>query len=140
VTFFIDNCLPPKWATALDALFSSDGYHFVALRDKFKPDTEDTVWLPMLAAETTEWVVITSDEKIAKRPQEIVVWQRSGLPTFFLKGWEKHDFHKMHAAIVRRVPEFVDHIRTMGGNLGFRVPITGGIVPFYRRLPTPPAR
>ena len=85
--FFIDNCLPPRVARSLHGFVQDQGHLVVHLRDRFPPDTPDEDWIAALAQEG-EWVVITADQNINKKPVQRMAWQDSGLTGFFLKkGW-----------------------------------------------------
>jgi len=53
------------------------------LREKFKPDTPDITWLDQLGKEGN-WIIVSGDLRISKRPQERDVWKASRLPTIFM--------------------------------------------------------
>lgn len=85
--FFVDNNLAPAIARALDALGSYDGHHVHHLRDRFPPGIVDAAWLGQLGEEG-DWVILSGDYRITKRPHERRAWLDSGLTAFFLaKGW-----------------------------------------------------
>ncbi len=78
--FFLDNCLPPRWAEALAALSGSEVTH---LRKKFAVDTADVDWLRQLSHEDG-WTIISGDQRITKSIHEREAWLSSGLTAFFL--------------------------------------------------------
>lgn len=85
--FFVDNCLAPRIARMLHGYFEADGHSVAHLKDKFAPNTPDEEWIATLADEG-DWVVISADNHITKKPILRDLWHRAGLTGFFLKkGW-----------------------------------------------------
>ena len=119
--FFLDNCLPPQWAKALNALCEPDGHSVQHLRDKFEPNTPDELWLGKLAAEGG-WTIISADKRIKKVPHEREVWRESGLTAFFLKGWNDLSLWEQSWRIVRWWPHILHVAERPGATLGFLVP------------------
>lgn len=77
-TFFIDRCLGKKLATVL-----RDQGHTVELHDShFAKDAKDVDWLP--AVGQRGWVVLTKDERIAKRLLERLAVASAGVKMFVL--------------------------------------------------------
>ena len=77
-TFFIDRCLGKKLATVLRA----QG-HTVELHDShFAKDAKDVDWLPTVGQ--WGWVVLTKDERIAKRFLERLAVASAGVKMFVL--------------------------------------------------------
>lgn len=73
--------------SAMVQAHNGDSYVAVPLRDKFPPDTPDTVWLHALAKES-DWIIISGDERIKHVPAERKAWLDSRHIIFFLaKGW-----------------------------------------------------
>lgn len=56
----------------------------VAHRDRFTQGTDDTEWLTALRAQRSEWVVLTKDKQIRKRPLELQALMHAGLRVFAL--------------------------------------------------------
>jgi hypothetical protein len=86
VRFFIDNCLPHRVATALQALEAGGPNEVKHLRDLYKPDTPDVEWMEKLAADG-RWTIVTRDQmyKVVKEKEAI---HKAGNVIFFLsKGW-----------------------------------------------------
>ena len=86
--FFVDNCISEHLVGALRALepnLRKGGQWDIAhLREKFRPETSDEVWLSTLGSEEN-WTVISGDIRIT-RGGERKVWQESGLTAFFFAG------------------------------------------------------
>ena len=81
--FFLDNCMSPHLARALDELDQEN--EFVHLRQKFQADTPDHVWLLELAEEG-DWTVIGADVRISKNRVNREAWRRSGVTIFIFKA------------------------------------------------------
>ncbi len=81
--FFIDNCLPPRWAPALSALASPGEFEVVHLRTKSDRGTGDVDWIRPLSAEGG-WTIVSGDVRITKSVHEREAWLNSGLTAFFL--------------------------------------------------------
>jgi hypothetical protein len=66
----------------LHATLAAAQMPFQVFRDHFAPDTPDTTWLPAVGAKG--WVVITRDQAIRRRPNELAAAQAAGLHLFAL--------------------------------------------------------
>ena len=121
--FFIDNCLPPRLANALDAL--DDQHDVVALRRKFPPDAKDPDWLRELAKER-DWVVVSGDPRIARGRHEREAWLQSGLTAFFLEpGWTNLAFWTQASKLIQWWPIIVRQAEAIRAGAGFFVPVRG---------------
>jgi predicted nuclease of predicted toxin-antitoxin system len=63
-TFYVDRCLGKAVVTALRAA----GANVQAHDDHFAQDALDEDWIPQVAAQ--EWVILTKDKNIRRRPAE----------------------------------------------------------------------
>jgi hypothetical protein len=82
VNVAIDNCLSPKLARALAALF--EGQHKVEhLRLKFGDGVSDLAWIEALNKDG-RWIVISGDRRITKVRAEYAAFRGSRLIGFFL--------------------------------------------------------
>lgn len=77
-TFFIDRCLGKKLATVLRA----QGYTVELHDSHFAKDAKDVDWLPIVGQRG--WVVLTKDERIAKRFLERLAVASAGVKMFVL--------------------------------------------------------
>jgi hypothetical protein len=83
--FFFDNNLPIRLVRALRPLV--EAAELAHLRELFRPDTPDEVWIPELA-EQGGWVVVSGDIAIARNKVQAEIWRQSRMTGFFLaKGW-----------------------------------------------------
>jgi len=64
------------------ALASSSGWNVETHDNHFPQGTEDVVWLPYVGS--NQWVLITKDQKIRKRPLERQALINSGVRSFVL--------------------------------------------------------
>jgi hypothetical protein len=120
--FFIDNCLPPRWAPALSALATPEEFEVTHLRTKFSNTISDVDWIQKLSAEGG-WTIISGDVRITKSVHEREAWLRSGLTAFFLvKGWN-FEFWDKTARIVRWWPRILEQARMVQPGAGFYVPV-----------------
>ena len=78
VTFFIDRCLGKKLAKVLRA----QGLIVEIHDDHFAKDAQDVDWLPGVGQRG--WVVLTKDERIAKRSLERIAVASAGIKMFVL--------------------------------------------------------
>jgi predicted nuclease of predicted toxin-antitoxin system len=76
---FIDR---DAWSHVLDAALRAAGIPFVAHREVFRPDTPDAEWIAEVGRQG--WVVITRDQNIRRRPNELRAVRAAGLHLFAL--------------------------------------------------------
>lgn len=120
--FFVDNCLPPRWAPALSALADPGEFEVVHLRTKFDKGIGDVDWIAQLSAEG-DWTIVSGDVKITRSVHEREAWLKSGLTAFFLvKGWD-FEFWEKTARIIRWWPMIVKQTRMIQPGAGFYVPV-----------------
>lgn len=100
---FIDRC---AWSGALGRALTEAGIPFVAHHDQFAHDAPDEVWLT--AAADRGWLVVTRDQRIRYRANELAAMQRARLHVFVftqgaLTGAETGSILvRSHAAILRQ--------------------------------------
>lgn len=122
--FLLDNCLADRLAIALNVLSSPDGHEVTHLAEKFGRDVKDVDWIRKLGEEG-DWVIVSGDYKITKRPHERSVWSNSGLTAFFLeKGWTNYKFWDQSWRLLRVWPHIVEQARMIQPGAGFLVPVT----------------
>lgn len=120
--FFIDNCLPPRWAPALSALANPGQFEVVHLRTKFSADVTDAEWIQELTEEGS-WTIVSGDIRTTKSLHEREAWLSSGLTAFFLvKGWD-FEFWEKTARIVRWWPKILEQSSMVQSGAGFYVPV-----------------
>lgn len=78
ITFFIDRCLGKKLATILRARGLTVEIH----DDHFAKDAQDVDWLPIVGQRG--WIVLTKDERIAKRSLERIAVASARIKMFVL--------------------------------------------------------
>lgn len=118
--FFLDNCLPIRLARALNTL--DDDNEVEHLQSLFRPNTEDDVWIPRLAEER-DWVIISGDVRITRKPHLREAWHRSRLTAFFLqKGWMTAKLWDQCWMLIRWWPSIIDQARLVKPGTGFLVP------------------
>jgi len=120
--FFLDNCLSPRHAKALNSL-SPPEYPVSHLSDVFaKRNTRDEEWLPALSIQGG-WVVVSGDTRIFKSPHLKQIWLESKLTAFFLaKGWMNQQFWDQAWWLVRWWPQVIEQARLMESGTGFEIP------------------
>lgn len=79
VTLFIDR---DTWSRVLDSELRAAGIPFVAHRDMFAHDTSDPEWLAEVGRHG--WTVITRDQNIRRRSNELRAVRAAGLHLFAL--------------------------------------------------------
>lgn len=127
-SFFIDNCLPPKAAAALAAIWG-DRMRICHLKELFSEDTADEEWMTRLAGDREhDWCVVTRDRRIAKNKKEQQIWRKTGLLVFFLdRGWQKMDAETQCVKLVYLWHQFMENADSASrkGAAGFTVRISG---------------
>ena len=122
MNFFLDNCLSPHQAKALNALSEMDGHKVVHLKEEFARNTPDEVWIPALAKQG-EWVIVSGDMRIFKSRLLRQVWRDAKLTTFFLgKGWMNQGFWDQAWWLVRWWPRILQQAELVERGAGFEVP------------------
>ena len=103
---FIDRC---AWSGALARSLREASITFVAHHERFEPDTPDEIWLA--AAADQGWLVVTRDQRIRYRANELAAMQRARLHVFVftqggLTGVETGSILvRCHAAMLRLAAE-----------------------------------
>ncbi len=80
MTFFTDRDLGVEFAKILRAA----GLQVEVHRDHFAPEATDDVWLPQAASQG--WIILTSDQKMLRRDNEVAAIRRSCASVFILIG------------------------------------------------------
>ena len=126
VRFFVDNCLAPRHAAALDALLQPD-HQVVHLRTHFPQDVSDEEWLSSLG-EDQGWVVISADNRIFRNPHLQQVWRQSGLTAVFLKpAWQKLTLLDQHSKLSAFMPKIIAAVKAHRRGTGFTLSVNGKI-------------
>jgi predicted nuclease of predicted toxin-antitoxin system len=76
---FIDR---DAWSRALGDALTAAGIPFVAHRQRFAAAAPDTEWLAVAGAEG--WMVLTRDQNIRRRPNELAAVKAAGICMFVL--------------------------------------------------------
>lgn len=124
MNFFLDNCLSPKLAQALDIL--DDENKVIHLRDMYDQSIKDPRWLTDLRRKG-DWVIISGDTRITKSPQNRKAWLESGLTAFFFKsGWAQQKGWDQLWRAIRWWPDIVQYATRRKKGSGWFVPINYG--------------
>jgi hypothetical protein len=123
VRVFLDNCLAPRHAQALQVLLPE--HEIVHLRARFGADTSDEEWLRQLGAEEG-WIVISGDSRIHRSKHLARAWRASRLTVFFLRpAWMKVPLLEQHARLARAMPRILELAEQHPRDAGFGVGING---------------
>lgn len=76
---FIDR---DAWSRALGDALTAAGIAFIAHHQRFTPAAPDTEWLAVAGAEG--WLVLTRDQNIRRRPNELAAVKSAGVCLFVL--------------------------------------------------------
>lgn len=88
---------------------------------------EDVIWIQKLADEG-EWVIVSGDIRIRKRPAEKEALRAAKLTTFFLAdGYPKFDKWEQVRWLIEQWPDIVDLAAKVAPGSIFRVPKRGKI-------------
>lgn len=122
--FFFDNNIALRIARAMHQLVHPT-HEAAHLREKFDRATPDTEWITTLAEEG-DWIIISGDLNISKRPQEKRVLRAARLTTFFLaQGFVNVPFWEQVKWVIHKWPLIVDQAQKIEPGACFVVPKTG---------------
>ena len=76
---FIDRC---AWSRKLGDALTAAGIHFIAHHDRFEPACPDEEWLAVAGREG--WIVVTRDNRIRRKPNEIAAFRSAKAIAFVL--------------------------------------------------------
>ena len=125
MNFIVDNNISPAIAEALSSLSQREGVQVVPLRNKFPENVKDQVWLESLGNEGN-WVILSGDVSITRKPHERLAWQQSGLTAFFLqRGWMNIGFWDQSWKLVKWWPTIIETAKRFERGHSFSVPVTG---------------
>ena len=95
------------------------------LIDRFAPDTQDTTWLPAIAADP-QIIVISADPAITRSKKEREIWRSTGLTSFFFSGGfaEKNRWIQT-LEVVRWWPEILRTATQAPRGTGYLLPLKG---------------
>ncbi len=122
LTFFIDECLGGK---ALGDALRAAGHLAVLHREQFLSGTDDVAWLSALYERRSDWIVLTKDKQIRKRPLEKQALMAAGLRVFALTAADLGTDAQVDAFLkgLRRI----SRISRLPGPYIARVTASGGV-------------
>jgi len=98
---------------------------FIHLREfpGLRPDSTDLEWISKLAEEG-DWVILTKDKNIMKKPAEKAAFQTANLTGFFLdKTWQSMDLWAMFSKLASLMPQILRLAVESPRGACFKVPI-----------------
>ncbi len=119
--FLFDNNLPPSLARGIGELSKFDPAVelVIPLKDKFPPNTPDTEWLSVLAAEGG-WIVVSID-RFKKSKAEREMLRRQGLTVFVLDSQWSKPYWTQAATLVQWWPKIIE-VAKLTSKTALRVP------------------
>jgi predicted nuclease of predicted toxin-antitoxin system len=118
---FIDRC---AWSRKLvEALAAADIPH-IAHRDKFADDCPDEEWLAIAGREG--WVVLTRDQAIRRKPNELKAFREARLIVFVLASGNA-SAETTARLVVELYPKILRRVRGAKPPAMFSVTLAGGI-------------
>ena len=128
MNFFFDNNLAPKLAHGLSRMIEPE-HRVVHLKDRFRADVEDVVWMRALATET-DLVIVTADIRICRNPHEIEAWRQASHTVFFLKpGWTNLSFWDQANKFTKCFPDIIEKAECSERGSMFLITVNGKIAP-----------
>jgi len=118
VTFFVDNNLSAQLAEGMKAF----GEPVVHLKQLFDPDEDDDVWLAHIGAEGM--ILITRDERIRFRPNELAALRDNRVGAFFLGG-KNRSRCELIQQLIRNWPRMKELAEKTRRPFAFRIPPSG---------------
>lgn len=118
MTFFVDNNLSAQLAEGMKAF----GEPVVHLKQLFDPDEDDDVWLAHIGAEGM--ILITRDERIRFRPNELAALRDNRVGAFFLGG-KNRSRCELIQQLIRNWPRMKELAEKTRRPFAFRIPPSG---------------
>jgi predicted nuclease of predicted toxin-antitoxin system len=120
---FIDRC---AWSRRLDAALKSAGIPHIAHREKFADNCPDEEW--MNAAGRAGWIVITRDQAIRRKPNELKAFRDAKLIMFALASGNA-SAEDTARLVVALYPKILRKALAAKAPAMFSVTLAGGISP-----------
>lgn len=103
IPLLFDENLPPKIASALQALGECEARHVVDYLPRGTPDEEVFEF-----AASRGWFLVTQDARIARNPHQRAAMMQAGIGTFILTGRANRTVVEMMAFILDRLPPILE--------------------------------
>jgi hypothetical protein len=100
LTFFFDRCLGKRLPEAIrltDPPFGVEYFHDPKAKIKFKHNTPDDIWVPIIAQQG--WFILSHDNKWHKNEVERVAVKQHAAGCFYLYGNNSLTWYKLRAFI-----------------------------------------
>jgi len=130
VKFFFDSNISEHIAAALNALGEKYDYPPITSQRGLPRDSvlaatkKDWEWLPKLAEDGSDWVIISGDVRISAGMHEAAAWLASGLTAFFLaSGWGNLNFWDQTISLLKWWPHIVKQAQKTPAGAGYIVPV-----------------
>ena len=106
--FFFDRCCPVKIARVIQAFEEDHVVRYYSEDSRFQENTDDVVWMKVLGDDKLNWVILSMDGKILKRPHERQALLQSKLPYFLLgSAWMNMEMPERCWKLLKVWPEIV---------------------------------
>jgi hypothetical protein len=106
---FFDNCTPPRMARTLNGYIESDGDQAFHISDLMDRNASDSTWMEYLRADSSDWMIITGDDRIRRNKAEARAFRQAGLKGFVLaSAYQKTPQHRCCAVLVQQWPLMLD--------------------------------
>lgn len=130
--YLIDENWSPSIAKALRVIFKQDHADIVCSRDNGWLGLDDVSWLSKLAG-PEQWVVVSRDIKLNKRPAERIARTSSGAILLVCEpAWGNAKLHICASALIRWWPDLKDSVARHHPGAALRLPLdyeAGGLFP-----------
>ena len=120
---FIDRC---AWSRKLDEALKAAGIPHIAHREKFADDCPDEEWLT--AAGRAGWIVLTRDQAIRRKPNELKAFRDAKLIMFALASGNA-SAEDTARLVVELYPRILRKAQSAKPPAMFSVTLAGGINP-----------
>lgn len=120
---FIDRC---AWSRKLGEALDAAGIRFVAHHQKFAPACPDVEWMKAVGREG--WIVLTRDQAIRRKPNELKAFRDAGLIMFALASGNA-SAEDTARLVVELYPKMLRKAQAVKPPAMFSVTMAGGINP-----------
>jgi hypothetical protein len=129
LTFFFDRCIGKSLPEALrraDPPFLLEYFHDPKGKLKFRQNTPDDAWLPLVAQQG--WFILSHDSKWHKNEAEMMAIKQHNAGCFYLYGNNSPTWYKLRA-FVRGAEKIVKFAEATARPFIFRAAANGRVTP-----------
>lgn len=121
-----DACTAPVLASTINGYVTHYGHKAIHMRDTpWGRHAKDLEWIPLIAPEAKDWLVVTGDERITRNKAELRALQSARLGVRVLApAYQKTPQHQIASILIWRWPEIQRTVGAFERPFAFQVGIS----------------